>query len=225
MILDEKLDLIDYKMIIHNKSLAEVVENYIQDMIIRGIYKNGNRLVESDIAEKLNISRGPVRDALKILEQKGVVDLEPRKGARVCNFTTKDFIEIMEIRLLIESSIIESLIEKKVLSKEDFSSLKVIVDKMVEAVKSNISHQEKLLLVNKYGITFHQYIWEKSKSKRRKNILNSMYFQLKLAMQYKINMENDILQYSLKYYDILSNLENGDIKGYSKELRKLSVLT
>lgn len=71
-------------------NLSEQIAEYVSDKIIRMEMKPGERILETAIADALNVSRSPIREALRILEQKRLVELIPRKGARVTKLS-KEF--------------------------------------------------------------------------------------------------------------------------------------
>jgi len=82
--------------------LREVVFNNLRDAILKGTLKPGERLLENQLADKLGVSRTPVREALRMLEQENLVLLVPRKGAQVLNISADDIKNIMEIRSSLE---------------------------------------------------------------------------------------------------------------------------
>jgi DNA-binding GntR family transcriptional regulator len=75
-----------------SSSLAEQITEYISDKIIRMEIKPGERVLENNIARELGVSRSPIREALRILEKTRLVELVPRKGARVTEMS-ENFIE------------------------------------------------------------------------------------------------------------------------------------
>ena len=86
-------------------------------------YRKGDQIVERDIAEELNVSRSPVREALKELEHQGIVVAKPRVGWFVAKHTEKELREIMEVRTMLELRVFEDLITGDRLDKEDFALL------------------------------------------------------------------------------------------------------
>ena len=78
--------------------LREIVFNNLRDAILKGDLKPGERLLENQLADKLGVSRTPVREALRMLEQENLVLLIPRKGAQVLEISADDIKNIMEIR-------------------------------------------------------------------------------------------------------------------------------
>jgi GntR family transcriptional regulator of gluconate operon len=83
--------------------LAEDAAAQIRTAILTGQLKPGERLVEATVARQLNVSRGPVREALKLLGAEGLVQDEPRRGAFVLSLTTLDVREIYDLRAALEA--------------------------------------------------------------------------------------------------------------------------
>lgn len=79
-------------------SLPEQIANRLVEEIILGIYEPGQRLGEAAIAEAFGVSRGPVREALRIVEREGLAEIRPRYGAFVVEISTKIVSEIFEVR-------------------------------------------------------------------------------------------------------------------------------
>ena len=93
----------DLQAITPVKSIREVVYDKIKSAILDGAFGRGERLVEHDIAEKLQVSRTPVREALKRLESEGILQALPRQGLIVKMHTEEEIREIYMIREALES--------------------------------------------------------------------------------------------------------------------------
>ena len=85
-----------------NPSLKQLVYEKLQQMIIRGELKPGERLTEEDLSQAMNISRAPIREALNMLERDGFTKIIPRKGAIVAEVSVKDSLDIWKCRLALE---------------------------------------------------------------------------------------------------------------------------
>jgi DNA-binding GntR family transcriptional regulator len=83
--------------------IRDKVYAYLKDAILRGEYKAGDRLVERVLAEKLNISRTPIREALFRLETQRFVRTVPRKGVVVNEITQAEILEVFMILASLES--------------------------------------------------------------------------------------------------------------------------
>ena len=115
--------------------LRDVVFNTLRDAILTGKLVPGERLMENQLAEKLGVSRTPVREALRMLELENLVELVPRKGAQVLDMGEKDIVNILEIRSALEG-LATSLACKK-MSKETLQQLKNMEVDFERAVAEN----------------------------------------------------------------------------------------
>ena len=82
--------------------LRDVVFNTLRQAILRGELKPGERLMEIQLANKLGVSRTPIREAIRKLELEGLVLMIPRKGAEVADITEKSMRDVLEVREALE---------------------------------------------------------------------------------------------------------------------------
>ena len=82
--------------------LRDVVFNTLRRAILRGELKPGERLMEIQLANKLGVSRTPIREAIRKLELDGLVLMVPRKGAEVAEITEKNLRDVLEVRCALE---------------------------------------------------------------------------------------------------------------------------
>ena len=87
--------------------LREVVAGQLRLMILGGELKPGQRLVEGQLAERLGVSRNPVREAMRSLEATGLIEVVPRRGAHVCAIDKCEVHHIQRIRTLVEGYAVE----------------------------------------------------------------------------------------------------------------------
>ena len=87
--------------------LREVVAGQLRLMILDGELKPGQRLVEGQLAERLGVSRNPVREAMRSLEATGLIEVVPRRGAHVCAIDKCEVHHIQQIRILVEGYAVE----------------------------------------------------------------------------------------------------------------------
>ncbi|MDN5336914.1 MAG: hypothetical protein PWR02_1940 [Synergistales bacterium] len=88
---------------IRHKSLVEAIVENIEEKILKGELKPGERLVEQAMCEELGVSRSPLREAFRILENQGFLVNEARKGVSVAKLSLKEAIDIYTIRAKLES--------------------------------------------------------------------------------------------------------------------------
>ncbi len=85
-----------------SQTLKDKAYKNLRDLIITGKIKPGSRLVEEELAKQMNISRGPIREALNMLGQQGFAVIVPRKGAFVSEVTSELVRDIWELRAVLE---------------------------------------------------------------------------------------------------------------------------
>lgn len=202
------------------ENLSELVIDYIKEMIINGKYAEGEHIPETEIARELGISRAPVREGIKELQNLGVIEFIPRRGNFVSRYSVEDKKEIFDIRLLIESDMLEILINNNRLKEADFDHLTKIVDEMMMISKGDGDIMQKAALLSKKDIEFHRYIWLKSGSKRRTEILENLHFQLRMAMLYDTKLSGDLQMTAEEHYDIIRCLKKGALECCKTVLRE-----
>ena len=102
--------------------LRDVVFNTLRQAILTGEMEPGERLMEIQLANKLGVSRTPIREAIRKLELEGLVVMVPRKGAEVADITEKDLRDVLEVRTALEELSIE--LAMKNITQEEFEQLR-----------------------------------------------------------------------------------------------------
>lgn len=82
----------------NHKPLREVVFGELRNLILTGKIEPGTRLMEVELATEMGVSRTPIREAIRKLEEEGLVVIEPRKGAYVSEVSVPDIVNILEVR-------------------------------------------------------------------------------------------------------------------------------
>ncbi|MFZ0009270.1 MAG: GntR family transcriptional regulator [Steroidobacteraceae bacterium] len=115
-------------------SLRQRVLETLRAAIINGDIKPGSKLTEELISEQMRVSRGPVREALRELEQEGLIITTPYKGTEVLDISDREVFELlMPIRLVIEEFGFRCAVER--MSSEDLIDLEHIVERMSRAAE------------------------------------------------------------------------------------------
>lgn len=113
------------------RTKEEQVADFLRESIISGVYPRGSRLKQADIAEELNLSITPVREALKMLEAEGYISRDSYKGAQVVPFDAEASGEILQLRLLLESRLVQGAIEK--VTAKDITELRTLAKEFEDA--------------------------------------------------------------------------------------------
>lgn len=136
-----------------NKEKSTVV-NYVtaslRKAILNGTLKKGDRLIQEEWAERLDVSRMPIREALTQLQIEGLVEMVPHKGAIVTPITRENIEEIYHTRSLLEGLAVEKSIP--FLTDEDKMQLKEILIQMEELQLSDETNERYIQL----NASFHE---------------------------------------------------------------------
>ena len=158
----------------HDVSLRYKVFKYIKAQIINGHYKPGESLVESKMADELSVSRTPIREAIRLLELEGLVDITPNKGAVVLGISRKDVEDIYAIRCLVEGLAARWAAER--MSAIDMKEMQKIVD-LMDFYSKKCDMDELAELDNR----FHHIIYEASGSKILNLTLGNLHQYVQIA--------------------------------------------
>jgi DNA-binding GntR family transcriptional regulator len=113
------------------RTKEEQVADFLREGIISGMYPRGSRLKQAEIAEQLQLSITPVREALKLLEAEGYVTGDSYRGACVAPFDPSASEEVLELRLLLEARLTRSTAEK--ITAQDITELRALADEFERA--------------------------------------------------------------------------------------------
>lgn len=117
-------------------SLRHSLARALRDAIVRGQMKPGDRLVEREISERTGVSRGPVREAMRQLEQEGLIESVPYTGTRVRGISQSEVDEILvPIRVVLEQFAVRHVL--KDLTEEDFQELEQLNEAMRRAAAAD----------------------------------------------------------------------------------------
>ncbi len=111
-----------FQPMMESRPIREIAYEVLKHAIITGDIAAGERIVETDYAERLHISRTPLREALRKLERDGLVEYVPRRGVVVRAFTIQDVEEIYTIRNALELLTLPSIVQKA--TAEDIAALR-----------------------------------------------------------------------------------------------------
>lgn len=118
----------------HPPVLREQVYETLEELIIDGTLPPGQRLLESELATQLNVSRNPVREALTLLAHSGWVDLRPRQGAVVHQPTAKEVEDFFRVRTVLEEE--SARLAARKAKGDDIGGLRALIERGVAAVEA-----------------------------------------------------------------------------------------
>ena len=165
--------------------LRDVVFNTLREAILRGDLKPGDRLMEIQLAEKLGVSRTPIREAIRMLETEGLAVTFPRKGATVAAMTTKDMEDVLQIRETLEELAVRLACDR--ITEEGVEKLRKNMGAFENAIKNG-----NIKLIAKCDEEFHDIIFASSGNPRLVSLLNSLREQM---YRYRIEYLKDAKNY------------------------------
>ena len=151
--------------------LRDVVFQTLRGAILKGDLKPGERLMELQLASKLGVSRTPIREAIRMLEQEGLAVTIPRKGAEVAKMTEKDMEDVLQIRLSLEALAVRLSCEN--ITPAALQELKVAMEDFEEKTKSG-----QFVEMAKADIKFHKILYKASNKPKLQQLLSNLREQM-----------------------------------------------
>ena len=152
--------------------LRDVVFNRLRQAILRGEFKPGERLMEIQLANKLGVSRTPIREAIRKLELEGLVIMIPRKGAEVADITEKSLRDVLEVRKALEELAVQLACEK--ITQEELEEL----EKAGENFKKVLNRSKDITEVAEADVRFHDVIYMATDNQKLIHLLNKLREQM-----------------------------------------------
>lgn len=151
--------------------LRDVVFNTLRQAILKGELEPGERLMEIQLAERLGVSRTPIREAIRKLELEGLVLMIPRKGAEVAKISARSLRDVLEVRRALEELAIELACQR--MSEEDVGNLQ----KAQEDFKKAIAEGDAMKIAET-DEHFHDVIYEGTQNAKLIQMLNNLREQM-----------------------------------------------
>lgn len=175
--------------------------NHIREAIVAGKLKPGERLVESNLAEQMQISRFPVREALRSLEKEGLVDSIPFKGTYVSKFSREDMEEVFSLRGAIEMLAVQILASR--FDDGMLNTLEAIIGDMERAGSEGKNDE-----VVAHDLRFHRTICELTEHKKLLSVWEMLEHHIYIFLTIERKIYHPPEQYVKTHYPILEALKN-----------------
>ena len=182
--------------------LRDVVFNTLRQAILRGELKPGERLMEIQLANKLGVSRTPIREAIRKLELEGLVLMIPRKGAEVAEITEKSLRDVLEVRRALEELAVELVCEK--ITDEQIQDLKGAAEDFKASLKEG-----DITRIAEADVKFHDVIYMATDNQKLIQLLNNLREQM---YRYRVEYlkRSDFHQQLIdEHEEIIETIENG----------------
>ena len=151
--------------------LRDVVFNTLRQAIIKGELEPGERPMEIQLADRLGVSRTPIREAIRKLELEGLVLMIPRKGAEVAKISEKNLRDVLEVRRSLEELATELACQR--MSPEDLQELEAAQDEFRQAIQEG-----DFMKIAESDEHYHDVIYQGTGNTRLVQILNNLQEQM-----------------------------------------------
>lgn len=196
------------------RTIREEVAIFLRNKILKGEIKQGDRIKEAEIAEELGISRGPIREAFRQLEQEGLITYSARRGCTVKTISATDAAELYLLRATLENLAVKMCKGKY---KEDtLKRLELIVDKMDEFPRT-----EDLIHIIEFDQLFHELIVKEANMQKLYEMwsaLNSSNTIIFYALYHSKYAPND--KFADNHRAIFNLIVEGNFEKICKELQE-----
>lgn len=151
--------------------LRDVVFKTLRQAILKGELEPGERLMEIQLAERLGVSRTPIREAIRKLELEGLVLMIPRKGAEVAKISESNLRDVLEVRRSLEELAIDLACQR--MMPEELEELKMTQESFRLAIKSGDAME-----IAQTDEKYHDIIYRSTKNEKLVQLLNNLREQM-----------------------------------------------
>ena len=151
--------------------LRDVVFKTLRQAILKGELEPGERLMEIQLAERLGVSRTPIREAIRKLELEGLVLMIPRKGAEVAKISENNLRDVLEVRRSLEELAIDLACQR--ITEEELAQLNKAEVDFKAAIENGDAMQ-----IAQTDENFHEIIYNSTKNQKLVQILNNLREQM-----------------------------------------------
>lgn len=170
---------------VKRSSLAVEAAQILREHLLQGKFVPGTRLIEGDIAAQLGVSRGTVREVMRILEGEGLIEVLPGHGIRVARLSVQDITEVYSLRSLLEQEAVRRL--AKAATPADLAELNHAVDALFE-----VARKGSLATVVDQDQAFHQLLWKLAGHRRLAQVLEGLLSQIRVYLAINTRAYEDL---------------------------------
>lgn len=185
------------------KLLAEDIAERVRTEILSGGFSQNERLVETIIAQQLGVSRGPVREAFKLLRAEGLVREEPHRGTFVVRFTTADVREIYDLRAGLEARAARQVAANA--RPADLRQMRRLLDRLLQAAGDS-----DVAGVSRADLAFHEGICRLSKNGRLHEVFVRHVPVLRSLIKFDEHIYRSADEMATEHEPLVAALESGD---------------
>ncbi|WP_240233319.1 GntR family transcriptional regulator [Devosia lacusdianchii] len=179
---------------------SDVIANHIRDAIVSGVLEENDPIRQDDVAKLFNVSKIPVREALKRLEAEGLVLFQRNKGAVVTSMSDTELAQIFEIRAMLESNAIRLAVPH--MTPETFARAEAICDEF--QTESNVGRWAEL------NWSFHSSLYQDANRPYLMNLIRSVNDRIERYIRLQLTLSHGEKTADLEHRAILDACKAGD---------------
>jgi phosphonate utilization transcriptional regulator len=189
--------------LLRSASLASAALLEIERLILNGELPPGAKLTEATLSERLGVSRGPIREAFRRLEEAGLVRQEKNRGVFVRDIALDEAAEIFDLRAAMDELAGRRLAQS--LTAEQSRALRGIVERMEQAARADDADAYHLL-----NLEFHDRVVEFAGNRKMSSIYRRLVKELALARRRNLSEEQALPHSAAEHRQILKAIASGD---------------
>ena len=199
--------------VLQSRTLPQLVQQDIERLILSGELRPGERLNEVAISRRLGVSRGPIREALRTLEEAGLLSFEKMRGMAVREITPEEAADIYQLRACLEALVCERAAAG--MRTEQLKSLSALVREMDDAAaSSDVGRYHRL------NVRFHEELVGVADSREFARFYRAVVKKLTLFRQRTLAQDDAIAASNTEHHVILRHLASGDAKAAGRAMHK-----
>ena len=198
---------------IQTKALHQEVTDQIREMIIQGTLEKGQKINEKFLCESMGVSRTPVREALRILNSEGLIELIPNKGAYVSQPCIEEINDLFEVMGVLESTC--ARLAAKKMRDEDLVKIEALHHELEKHYQKR-DHEAYLASNHR----FHCYIQELSGNKVLNGVINGLRQKVLLYRQKQLYQPKRFDQSIQEHRDLLNAFRKGNANGAEASMKR-----
>ena len=189
--------------VLRSASLSSAAQHEIERMILEGEIKAGAKLTEAWLSERLGVSRGPIREAFRMLEEAGLVRQEKNRGVFVREIPLEEALEIFDLRAAMDELIGRRLAES--ITPEQMKAMRAIVDEMDSAARAGDADTYHLL-----NLQFHDALVTFAGNRKLAGIYRKLVKELALYRRRNLRDQAVLPHSAAEHRAILKAIASGD---------------
>ncbi|HZJ10776.1 MAG TPA: GntR family transcriptional regulator [Trueperaceae bacterium] len=203
---------------IRTERVTDTVYQMLRERIVDQRFQPGSKINVDEIAKQLDVSRTPVHEALTMLATDGLVEVKPRRGTFVTEFTSKDYAETLDIRRALEVLACETVCLYA--TGDDITDLEKLVDNMAASVGEANDAAEAARIHDAINLEFHLRLVSLSRNRRLIAMYSDLRAHLKIARAHvdATEWQSRVPIETREHRDIIRALAKRDVTGMKSAL-------